>query len=72
MIAPTHQRRHAVMRVRAKELGLVDDVVSPDALEDAVAGLRVKIIAAPAKAVVETKRLVRVKSTQYRRFAIQR
>jgi 2-(1,2-epoxy-1,2-dihydrophenyl)acetyl-CoA isomerase len=46
--------------VRAKELGLVDEVVSPDALEDAVAGLTAKIIAAPAQAVVETKRLMRL------------
>ena len=46
--------------VRGKELGLVDEVVAPDALEDAVAGLTAKIIAAPAKAVVETKRLMRL------------
>ena len=45
---------------RAKELGLVDEVVAPDALEDAVAALTAKIIAAPAKAVVETKRLMRL------------
>ena len=46
--------------VRAKELGLVDDVVSPDALEDAVAALAAKIIAAPAQVDVETKRLMRL------------
>jgi 2-(1,2-epoxy-1,2-dihydrophenyl)acetyl-CoA isomerase len=46
--------------VRAKELGLVDEVVAPDALEDAVAGLTAKIIAAPARAVIETKRLMRL------------
>ena len=46
--------------VRAKELGLIDEVVAPDALEDAVAGLTAKIIAAPARAVVETKRLMRL------------
>jgi 2-(1,2-epoxy-1,2-dihydrophenyl)acetyl-CoA isomerase len=46
--------------VQAKELGLVDDVVAPDALEDTVAALTAKIIAAPAKAVVETKRLMRL------------
>ena len=45
---------------RAKELGLVDEVVAPDALEDAVAGLTAKIIAAPARAVIETKRLMRL------------
>jgi 2-(1,2-epoxy-1,2-dihydrophenyl)acetyl-CoA isomerase len=45
---------------RAKELGLVDEVVAPDALEDAVAGLTAKIIAAPARAAAETKRLLRL------------
>ncbi len=46
--------------VRAKELGLVDEVVAPEALEDTVAELTAKIVAAPAKAVVETKRLMRL------------
>jgi 2-(1,2-epoxy-1,2-dihydrophenyl)acetyl-CoA isomerase len=46
--------------LRAKELGLVDEVVAPEALEDTVADLTAKIIAAPAKAVVETKRLLRL------------
>jgi 2-(1,2-epoxy-1,2-dihydrophenyl)acetyl-CoA isomerase len=45
--------------VRAKELGLIDEVVAPDALEDAVAALTAKLIAAPARAVAETKRLLR-------------
>jgi 2-(1,2-epoxy-1,2-dihydrophenyl)acetyl-CoA isomerase len=45
---------------RAKEIGLIDEVVTADALEDAVAGLTAKIIAAPARAVVETKRLLRL------------
>jgi 2-(1,2-epoxy-1,2-dihydrophenyl)acetyl-CoA isomerase len=45
---------------RAKELGLVDDVVAPDALENAVAGLTSKIIALPARAAVETKRVLRM------------
>jgi 2-(1,2-epoxy-1,2-dihydrophenyl)acetyl-CoA isomerase len=46
--------------VQAKEVGLVDDVVAPDALEDAIAGLTAKIIAAPARAATETKRLLRL------------
>lgn len=46
--------------MRAKELGLVDEVVAPDALEDAIAGLTTKIMAAPARATVETKRLLRL------------
>jgi 2-(1,2-epoxy-1,2-dihydrophenyl)acetyl-CoA isomerase len=46
--------------LQAKELGLVDEVVAPEALEDAVAGVTAKIIAAPAKAVIETKRLLRL------------
>jgi 2-(1,2-epoxy-1,2-dihydrophenyl)acetyl-CoA isomerase len=45
---------------RAKELGLVDEVVAPEALEEALAALTAKIIAAPARAVVETKRLMRL------------
>jgi 2-(1,2-epoxy-1,2-dihydrophenyl)acetyl-CoA isomerase len=45
---------------RAKEIGLVYDVVAPDALEDAIAGLTAKIIAAPARAAAETKRLLRL------------
>ena len=55
--------------VRAKELGLVDEVVAPDALEDAIAGLTAKIIAAPAGATVETKRLMRL--SRHNTFASQ-
>jgi len=55
--------------VRAQELGLLDEVVAPDALEDAVAGLTAKIVAAPAKAVVETKRLMRL--SRYNTFDSQ-
>jgi 2-(1,2-epoxy-1,2-dihydrophenyl)acetyl-CoA isomerase len=46
--------------VQAKELGLVDEVVAPDALEDTIGHLTAKIIAAPAKAIAETKRLLRL------------
>lgn len=46
--------------MRAKELGLVDEVVAPDALEDAVAALTAKVIAAPARGAAETKRLLRL------------
>ena len=46
--------------VRAKELGLVDEVVAPEALEDTIADLTAKIVAAPARAVIETKRLMRL------------
>jgi 2-(1,2-epoxy-1,2-dihydrophenyl)acetyl-CoA isomerase len=46
--------------MQAKEVGLVDEVVAPDALEDAIAGLTAKIIAAPARATAETKRLLRL------------
>ena len=45
--------------VQAKELGLIDEVVAPDALEEAVAALTAKILAVPARAAVETKRLLR-------------
>jgi 2-(1,2-epoxy-1,2-dihydrophenyl)acetyl-CoA isomerase len=45
---------------RAKEIGLVDEVVAPDLLEDTIAGLTAKIIAAPAGAAAETKRLLRL------------
>jgi 2-(1,2-epoxy-1,2-dihydrophenyl)acetyl-CoA isomerase len=55
--------------VRAKELGLVDEVVAPDALEDAIASLTAKIIAAPAKATAETKRLMRL--SRHNTFASQ-
>jgi 2-(1,2-epoxy-1,2-dihydrophenyl)acetyl-CoA isomerase len=55
--------------VRAKELGLVDEVVAPEALEDAIDGLTAKIIAAPAKATVETKRLLRL--SRHNTFASQ-
>jgi 2-(1,2-epoxy-1,2-dihydrophenyl)acetyl-CoA isomerase len=46
--------------VQAKEAGLVDEVVAADALEDAVAGLTAKILATPARAAAETKRLLRL------------
>jgi 2-(1,2-epoxy-1,2-dihydrophenyl)acetyl-CoA isomerase len=46
--------------VQAKEAGLVDEVVAADALEDAVSELTAKIIAAPARAAAETKRLLRL------------
>jgi 2-(1,2-epoxy-1,2-dihydrophenyl)acetyl-CoA isomerase len=46
--------------VRAKELGLIDEVVAPEALEDTVAELTAKIMAAPAKAAAQTKRLMRL------------
>jgi 2-(1,2-epoxy-1,2-dihydrophenyl)acetyl-CoA isomerase len=55
--------------VRAKELGLVDDVVAPDALEDTVAALTAKIIAAPARAAAETKRVLR--ASRHNTFASQ-
>jgi 2-(1,2-epoxy-1,2-dihydrophenyl)acetyl-CoA isomerase len=45
--------------VRAKELGLVDEVLAADKLEDAITELTAKIIALPARAAVETKRLLR-------------
>ena len=45
--------------VAAKEIGIVDEVVAAEALEDAVAGLTAKIVAAPAKAIAQTKRLLR-------------
>jgi 2-(1,2-epoxy-1,2-dihydrophenyl)acetyl-CoA isomerase len=45
---------------RAKEIGLVYDVVAPDALEDAITGLTAKILAAPARAAAETKRVLRL------------
>jgi 2-(1,2-epoxy-1,2-dihydrophenyl)acetyl-CoA isomerase len=45
---------------QAKEAGLVDEVVAPEALEDAIASLTAKIIAAPARAAAETKRLLRL------------
>jgi 2-(1,2-epoxy-1,2-dihydrophenyl)acetyl-CoA isomerase len=46
--------------VSGKELGLIDEVVAADALEDTVAALTAKIIATPATAVAETKRLLRL------------
>jgi 2-(1,2-epoxy-1,2-dihydrophenyl)acetyl-CoA isomerase len=55
--------------VQAKEAGLVDEVVAADALEQAVADLTAKIIAAPARAVVETKRLLRL--SRHNTFASQ-
>ena len=55
--------------VQAKELGLVDEVVAADALEDAVAGLTAKITALPARAAVETKRLLRL--SRHNTFASQ-
>jgi 2-(1,2-epoxy-1,2-dihydrophenyl)acetyl-CoA isomerase len=54
---------------RAKELGLVDEVVAPGALEDAIGRLTEKIIAAPAKAIAETKRLLRL--SRHNTFASQ-
>jgi 2-(1,2-epoxy-1,2-dihydrophenyl)acetyl-CoA isomerase len=44
--------------VQAKDAGLIDEVVAPDAFEDAIAHLTAKIIAAPARAAAETKRLL--------------
>ena len=55
--------------LQAKELGLVDEVVAPDAIEDAIARLTAKIIAAPARAIVETKRLLRL--SRHNTFASQ-
>jgi 2-(1,2-epoxy-1,2-dihydrophenyl)acetyl-CoA isomerase len=46
--------------VQAKEAGLVDEVVAADALERTVSELTAKIIAAPARAAAETKRLLRL------------
>jgi 2-(1,2-epoxy-1,2-dihydrophenyl)acetyl-CoA isomerase len=46
--------------LQAKELGLVDEVVAPDALEAAIGSMTAKIITAPAKATTETKRLLRL------------
>jgi len=43
----------------AKDLGIVDDVVAPDALEDALSALTNRILAIPARAAMETKRLFR-------------
>jgi len=54
---------------QAKESGLIDDVVAPEALEDAISGLTAKIIGAPARAVAETKRLLR--SSRHNGFAAQ-
>lgn len=44
----------------AREAGLVDEVVAPDALEGTIANLTAKIIAAPATAAAQTKRLLRL------------
>jgi len=54
---------------QAKEAGLVDEVVAPDALEDTIAGLTAKILAAPARAAAETKRLLRM--SRHNTFAAQ-
>ena len=43
----------------AKDLGMVDDVVAPDALEDALTALTNRILATPVRAAMETKRLIR-------------
>jgi len=43
----------------AKDLGIVDDVVAPDALEDALTALTNRILATPVRAAMETKRLIR-------------
>jgi 2-(1,2-epoxy-1,2-dihydrophenyl)acetyl-CoA isomerase len=45
---------------QAKEAGLVDEVVAAEALEEAVAGLTAKILAVPAEAAAQTKRLLRL------------
>jgi 2-(1,2-epoxy-1,2-dihydrophenyl)acetyl-CoA isomerase len=45
---------------QAKEIGLIDELVAPEALEETVAALTAKIIAVPAGAVAETKRLMRL------------
>ena len=43
----------------ARAVGLVDEVVAPEALEQAVAALTERICAAPARAAAETRRLIR-------------
>jgi 2-(1,2-epoxy-1,2-dihydrophenyl)acetyl-CoA isomerase len=55
--------------VQAKEVGLVDEVVAPAAFEDAIDGLTAKIIAAPARAAAETKRLMQM--SRHNSFASQ-
>lgn len=44
---------------QALSLGIVDEVVAPDALEDAIAKLTGTLAAMPAKALAETKKLLR-------------
>ena len=44
----------------ARDIGLVDDVVAPDELENSIAKLTARILAMPARAAIETKRLMRV------------
>jgi 2-(1,2-epoxy-1,2-dihydrophenyl)acetyl-CoA isomerase len=46
--------------MQAKEAGLIDEVVAADQLEDSVAGLTAKIMAVPARAAAQTKRLLRL------------
>jgi 2-(1,2-epoxy-1,2-dihydrophenyl)acetyl-CoA isomerase len=43
----------------AKDLGIVDEVLAPDALESALTALTNSILATPARAAMETKRLIR-------------
>jgi 2-(1,2-epoxy-1,2-dihydrophenyl)acetyl-CoA isomerase len=45
---------------QAQEAGLVDEVVAPDVLEETIANLTAKIVAAPATATAQTKRLLRL------------
>ena len=44
---------------QAQALGIIDEITAPEALEDAVGKLTAKLAAAPAKALAETKRLLR-------------
>ena len=45
---------------QAKDLGIVSEVVTPDGFEAAIAELTAKIIAMPARAILETKKLLRL------------
>jgi 2-(1,2-epoxy-1,2-dihydrophenyl)acetyl-CoA isomerase len=45
---------------QAQAAGIVDEVTTPELLEDAVDKLTAKLAGAPAKALVETKRLMRI------------
>lgn len=44
----------------ARGIGLVDEVVAPEELEPSVAKLTTRLLAMPARAVIETKRLIRL------------